>query len=235
MLGQHLGIKTEFLWGAQFLLSAVKQRLLKYCALVETSVIRPSQPVKATQVVWPTDLPWERLFLNITHSLLQLHSEEHLAVRRERLRNITIRWHWGTLRKTQISLWAAQISRDAAQGCWLVDAVISFSKQAVAEGWFTACVHTGQNALQSPPSAPAAHGALAFWFLGSCTSKPSRISRKSFKFALRIEVIDKKSKFWLVRGSVWLEDAQRLLQGAGAASPWYAPAAAPTRPPAPSP
>lgn len=51
MLGQHLGIKTEFPWGSLILLSAAKQRLLNYCALVETSVIRPSQPVKAAQVV----------------------------------------------------------------------------------------------------------------------------------------------------------------------------------------
>lgn len=48
MLGQLLGIKTEFLWGAQILLSVAKQQLLKYCALVEASVIRASQSVKTT-------------------------------------------------------------------------------------------------------------------------------------------------------------------------------------------
>lgn len=47
-LGQHLGIKPEFLWGAQILLSVAKQQFLKYFALVQASVVRASQSMKAS-------------------------------------------------------------------------------------------------------------------------------------------------------------------------------------------
>lgn len=74
-----------------------------------------------------------------------------------------------------------------------MDAEISFSKQAVAEGGFTVCIHPGQSPLQSLPSGPAAHGALAFQRLGSCIPRHSKTSRKSFELALRMQVIDRKS------------------------------------------